>query len=208
MASPEAEGQKSAKSSIKKPRYSNTFSPTWTQEFGNIIKPSTLGKEHAYCPHCNCHFKIAHRGVTDVRRHLDTEKHAKASRAVTGTNTLSLAMYQNALFAESVIRAEVLMQGFVLEHNLPIAVGDHFTKLAPVLFPDSKIARSYACGRTKSTHIIAAVARESVQKVRAELSVCGSGSRDQPAAAAAVSSSSSLPPDDRSRRWFSLATDG
>jgi len=52
--------------------------------------------------------------------------------------------------AQSVIHAETLFQGFVTEHNLPLAINDHFSKLTRRMFPDSEIAKQYSCARTKS----------------------------------------------------------
>ena len=51
-------------------------------------------------------------------------------------------------------KAEVKITGFLAEHNLPIAVADHIGPLLKDIFPDSKIASAYACGRTKSTCIL------------------------------------------------------
>ena len=55
---------------------------------------------------------------------------------------------------EDVIRSETLFTNFVAEHNLPIAVADHFTRLCKQMFPDSKIAKKFTCGRTKTTMIV------------------------------------------------------
>jgi len=53
------------------------------------------------------------------------------------------------------------------------------------MFPDSKIAQKYACGRTKTTHILSgAVAKESVGKLKAPL--------NEPSL----------------NKWFGIATDG
>ena len=53
------------------------------------------------------------------------------------------------------------------------------------MFPDSKIAQKYACGRTKTTHILSgAVAKESVGKLKALL--------NEPSL----------------NKWFGIATDG
>lgn len=43
---------------------------------------------------------------------------------------------------------------FMVEHNLPVAVANHLGSLFKDVFPDSKIAKHYACGSTKSTCII------------------------------------------------------
>uniref|UniRef100_H3AGU8 Uncharacterized protein n=1 Tax=Latimeria chalumnae TaxID=7897 RepID=H3AGU8_LATCH len=39
-------------------------------------------------------------------------------------------------------------------HNLPFVVTDHFTKMVPILFPDSLITKKYASGKTKTTQLI------------------------------------------------------
>ena len=52
------------------------------------------------------------------------------------------------------IEAETRWSIFVAKHGLSFLVSDHATKLFPVMFPDSKIAQSFACGRTKTTAIV------------------------------------------------------
>ena len=41
--------------------------------------------------------------------------------------------------SDSVIMAKVMFSCFMDEHNLPAATADHFTDLAPRLFPDSEV---------------------------------------------------------------------
>ncbi|KAJ8883769.1 hypothetical protein PR048_015623 [Dryococelus australis] len=55
---------------------------------------------------------------------------------------------------DSVIDAELLWANFVCENNLPIRLADSFTKLVPEMFPNSDIAKSFHCGRTKTWQII------------------------------------------------------
>lgn len=57
-------------------------------------------------------------------------------------------------FKSKVNVAETVFANFLAEHNLPFSVSDHFTKLCKKMFPDSKIAENFSCGRTKSTQII------------------------------------------------------
>ena len=52
------------------------------------------------------------------------------------------------------IRAEVKVANFLVEHNVPIAVSDHLSPLFRDLFPDNKIAKEYGSCRTKSTAMI------------------------------------------------------
>ncbi len=56
--------------------------------------------------------------------------------------------------SNSTIHAEALWASFVVEHNLAFNASDHATKLFTKMFPDSEIAKSFACGRTKTTCII------------------------------------------------------
>lgn len=52
------------------------------------------------------------------------------------------------------IRSEVLFANFVAKHNLPFLLADHYTHLARVMFPDSKIAHNFSSARTKTTCIV------------------------------------------------------
>ena len=66
----------------------------------------------------------------------------------------------------SSIQAEVLFAQFVAEHNVAFSVADHFTKLSAKMFPDSEIAKKFACGKTKTTCIVkGAIASELNTKV-------------------------------------------
>lgn len=47
-----------------------------------------------------------------------------------------------------------MFANFVAEHNLSFLVADCFTKLCKSMFPDSKIATKFSCGRTKTTQIV------------------------------------------------------
>ena len=55
---------------------------------------------------------------------------------------------------DNIINAEVMFSYFVAEHNLPAAIADQFTDLAPRLFPDSEVAKKFRCKRTKTTQIV------------------------------------------------------
>ena len=49
---------------------------------------------------------------------------------------------------------EVKVVGFLGEHNLPFATADHLGPLFKAIFPDSKIAKAYSCGKTKASCIL------------------------------------------------------
>ncbi len=43
---------------------------------------------------------------------------------------------------------------FIVKHNLAFLASDHANKLFKEMFPDSEIAKKFACGRAKATAII------------------------------------------------------
>ena len=52
------------------------------------------------------------------------------------------------------MKSELYFARFVAEHNMSFATADHFSKLCKVIFPDSKVAESFLCGRTKTTALV------------------------------------------------------
>ena len=46
------------------------------------------------------------------------------------------------------------MTNFLVQHNLPLLVADHLSPLVSDIFPDSKVAKGYACARTKTTNVL------------------------------------------------------
>lgn len=55
---------------------------------------------------------------------------------------------------EQTKRTEILLCGFLSEHNLVFNVMNHFTAVCKKAFPDSKITSSMNLGRTKATSIV------------------------------------------------------
>uniref|UniRef100_H3A0E1 DUF4371 domain-containing protein n=1 Tax=Latimeria chalumnae TaxID=7897 RepID=H3A0E1_LATCH len=156
----------------------------------SFVKPSRKGNKHAFCKYCACDFSISHGGIHDVKVHLKTAKHqpnAELNRSLSSSRGLmnTWANPHNPV-NDGATKAEVLFQGFVLQHNLPFAVNDSFNKLVARMFPDSDIAKRYACGHTKASHLIHCIGKESFDKVRKEL----------------------LPDSEEEKKWYSLSTDG
>ena len=63
-------------------------------------------------------------------------------------------MKQSDTLDMQVRRAKVKVTGFIAVHNVPIAVAEHLRPLFKDIFPDSKIAKNCACGKTKSPCIL------------------------------------------------------
>ena len=53
-----------------------------------------------------------------------------------------------------IIRAEVKIANFMVEHNIPFAVADHLSPLLRDIFIDSETAKTYASCRTKTTSMV------------------------------------------------------
>ena len=73
--------------------------------------------------------------------------------------------------SSSSVEAEARWAMFVAKHNLAFLSSDHATKLFPKMFPDSEIAKQFACRRTKSTAIVkTALAPNFLDKVISSMS--------------------------------------
>ena len=73
-------------------------------------------------------------------------------------------MKQSDTLDVQVRRAKVKVTGFIAVHNVPIAVAEHLRPLFKDIFPDSKIAKNYACGKTKSPCILNRAIKPDLQK--------------------------------------------
>ena len=148
------------------------YQSQWSTKFIGI-KRSSKGSTYAFCSVCGVDISIAGGGVHQVKRHCSNKKHCSRVLEATSQPRISevCSQSQSKKFVEDVCHAElhVCFARFVVEHNLPFAVADHFNKLAPLMFPDSKIANEFACARTKAaalvTHALAPAANEPVLEV-------------------------------------------
>ena len=133
-------------------------------QYPSLIK-SKKGAGYAYCCICMTDFTVTHSGVNDCTRHIKGKKHSELSAtAATQPSMASFASAPSSLEVKT-MNAECLLTSFIVEHNLPIAIADHFTKLTKQMFPDSKIASKFMCGRTKATSLIKFIAGETQNEV-------------------------------------------
>ena len=141
----------------KKPRrhIDSKYKHEWSSKYR--MKPSKMGDTFAYCTVCNIDFSVAGGGVHQVKRHCESGRHStnmkKSSCQATIQETLSSAKKSESL-KDQVTCAELYFARFVVEHNLPFAIADHFNCLCSVMFPDSKVASEFSCARTKTTALV------------------------------------------------------
>ena len=81
--------------------------------------------------------------------HVNGKQHKE--RDMDSSSTRSVQSFFRPQVSSSVIKAEAT---FVVEHNLAFNASDHATKPFPKMFPDSEVAKKFACGHTKTTAII------------------------------------------------------
>ena len=163
------------------------FKADYTDQYPTIVS-SSRGIHYAHCTTCKSDFSIAASGVYDVSVHVWGPRHK--ARAQAATNQRSMAGFlvkrdsKQADLEHKTVSAEMKFARFVVEHNLPIAVADHVTKLLPRMFPDSEIAQKFQCSRTKTTALIKmqsqAIVDTIVDSVKDKpFTLCTDGSNDQ-----------------------------
>jgi len=122
-----------------------------------VITKLSVSDCHAYCNVCKVDINVGHDGVTDISKHVGTTNHS--SKAALQINIRKVPEFFTGNKDLSVIRAEVLFTEFIVEHNnLPISCADHAAPLFRKLFPDSVIAKTYECGRTKTSYVVQTLA--------------------------------------------------
>ncbi|KAJ8035130.1 Kielin/chordin-like protein [Holothuria leucospilota] len=117
----------------------------------NELPPPPVHIEGECCPDC---------GGGGANDHLDKQKHkknAEEEQKAVGMSKKLTSFFQSENL--SVIRAKVGFTDFLLEHSIPLAVSDHAGSLFKKMFPDSKIAKQYSSGRTKTRHIVGSLSK-------------------------------------------------
>lgn len=157
-------------------KYRKEYSELWTS-----LKASSVSENHVFCELCKCDFSVQHGGRDDCRRHINSKKHSDNLQVKSASKTLTSFFKPET--ADSTTNAEVLFTSFLVEHNLPLAVADHFCPLLKSMCPDSKIAQNYACKRTKTTAVVQSLAEASQSEIvdnlkNSAFSIATDGSND------------------------------
>ena len=125
---------------------------------------------------CNVDIAIGDGGVHEVKRHCETMKHKRLLEGVNAEPSISsvIAIASKDAMSEKVMKSELYFARFVAEHNMSFATADHFSKLCKIMFPDSKVAESFSCGRRKTTALVTHALAHSADD--AVISACRNGS--------------------------------
>ena len=106
---------------------------------------------YARCSICASDFGVSHSGRHDVTTHVRGKHHIEMAKS---SSSRSVASFFRPQTSQAGIEAESLWCKFVAKHNLPFQISDHATKLFHRMFPDSEIAKKFACGHTKTAAVI------------------------------------------------------
>ena len=87
---------------------------------------------------CSVDISVEHGGRDDIRKHVGSKRHTDIAkeRSSSSSTLLNYFTKQGTSEEEDVTWAELLFTGFIVEHNLPIAVSDHAGPLFGKMFPD------------------------------------------------------------------------
>ena len=88
-----------------------------------------------------------------MRNHSGREKHKINVQSLKNQPRVT-STFSSSGESQAAIEAEVLVTNFLVQHNLPITTADHLGPLFCEIFPDSRIAKSYKCARTKAAAIL------------------------------------------------------
>ena len=130
-----------------------TFKNGWKQSYP--IKEGKKNQFKFHCIPCGKDLICSPQGLKDVKDHCSkpsllqahssVKKQSRLPSSFTGEKT---SKQQKGLYAE------VMVSNITVQHNLSISAADHLGQLFKNIFPDSQIASSYACSKTKTFCII------------------------------------------------------
>ena len=102
------------------------FQLAWKKDYPVTSCPNATA---FYCIPYRKTVSCAHQGKGDLERHCQTPTHRKFASALRKQPKIAAVLPPAEGRDPAVIRAEVLITNFVVQHNLSFAVADHLTKV-------------------------------------------------------------------------------
>ena len=132
---------------------SGKFKTNWNLP-PHIVR-SRRGIKFAKCTLCRSDFSVSHGGFNDITRHVNGIVHIEKLReAQSSPSATTFFEGSPPSISTQVMSAELALAQFIALHNLPFQAADHLSALLPVMFPDSKVAKGFACRHTKTKALI------------------------------------------------------
>ncbi len=121
----------------------------------NWVKP-VKGHSQSFFEVCQSYFSISHGGEHDVKQHSKSESHKKRTtqREMCRSVYAFLLKPKDDCQTDKVTAAEITSVYQTVQHSQSHRSADCGSKRAPIIFPESEIARKMSCGRTKSAAIV------------------------------------------------------
>ncbi|KAL5237562.1 hypothetical protein ACI65C_004972 [Semiaphis heraclei] len=141
------EGSKSNKQTHKKQKFRSEWMDH--QDFKDWLAPVIGEPLRAKCKICEIELTAE---LTVLKKHKISQKHKLYARSIKHVKTPINNYFdsKNIKIQEKINRAEMLLCGFIAEHNLSLNSIDHLSKLCQEAFSDSDIGRTKATAITKN----------------------------------------------------------
>lgn len=129
------------------------FSEVIASKFPCVVEGRN--ESEAKCKVCDCYFSFGSRGIKDVERHMESEKHKKMSKAVSSNSKMN-AFFKPTLniVSERKAAAEATLAYHTVKHHQSYKSMDCTGGLLRKLFSDSQVGKTITCARTKTEAIV------------------------------------------------------
>ncbi len=161
------------------------FKTEYSQRYP-VLTASMRGVHFAHCSVCKSDFSVSSSGIYDCATHVNGKRHKQLAAETAKQQCMDTFVGKPSLsdIEHHTLSAELMFSRFIVEHNLPIAVADHATKLFGQMFPDSDIAKKFKCGHAKTTALICMQSADRSRGIADDIgsqpfTVCTDGSNDQ-----------------------------
>jgi len=142
----------------ERPKHRNQkFRTDWLKMdiFKMWLAPVKLNEYGAYCKLCK-QTLVSEIGV--LKNHSKGKKHIQIMQGSSSNQSIisftTKEKHPDLKKQQLVSIAEIKLAGYFAEHNVPFLGADHLSDLIKEIFPDSEIAKSINCKRTKTTAIV------------------------------------------------------
>ena len=113
-----------------------------------------VDEENAKCCLCESKFSIKHKGIGDVNKHMQSDKHKDIIKARNQNEIINQFLITKETKEENqIIAAEIAFVYHSVMHHHSYLSLDCGNNLNRIIFNDSKIAKKISCGRTKAAAI-------------------------------------------------------
>lgn len=154
------------------------FSSIWLEknEYKDWLRPVANNDFEAYCLLCKKAIKLGTLGVRALSSHAKSEKHLTAVKGLKQTTAVSQFCQASvgstlprqgphcssatpasdlrvAFGSEPTLRAEVLWVLHVVTRHQSYSANEEIGELFQTMFPDSDIAKTFRCGKDKTSYI-------------------------------------------------------